>query len=88
MEIESIFINAYITILSLAILILSYASYRKYKNLKLIFVTFAFFIFLIKGIVLSLSLFLEELSGISASPYFALFDVIILTLLFISTLKR
>ncbi len=87
MEIESIFINSCITILSLSILILSFASYKKYKNVKLLFVTTAFLIFLIKGIILSISLFNTDLSVISNSPFFGLFDVVILSLLFISTLK-
>ena len=87
MEIESIFINACITILSLAILILSFVSYKKYKNVKLMFVTAAFFVFLIKGILLSLGLFYLEIMDFNTSPYFGLFDVIILALLFISTLK-
>lgn len=87
MEIESIFINVCITFLSLAILLLSIASYKKFKNVKLIFVTSAFFIFLIKGLMLSLGLFLNDFSPIISSPYFGLFDVIILSLLFVSTLK-
>lgn len=87
MEIESIFINACITILSLSVLILSYSSYKNFKNVKLVFVTSAFSIFFIKGLLLSIGLFVEELKPIVSSPYFGLFDVIILSLFFLSTLK-
>ena len=87
MEVESIFINACITIFSLAILLLSFVSYKKYKNTKLLFITAAFFVFLMKGLLLSLSIFVSELEGIHTSPYFGLFDVFILALLFISTIK-
>ena len=88
MEIGSIFLNACITILSLGLFLLSLASYRKYKNLRLIFTTVAFFVFFMKGIVLSLGLFYEEMAVVNVSIYLGLFDVAILALLFIATLKR
>ena len=88
MDIQSIFINASITVLSLGIVILSLVSYRKSKNVKLIFVTTAFLLFLMKGILLSLGLFHDIVGNISSNSYFGLIDVIILLLLFVSTLKR
>ena len=88
MEIQSIFINACITVLSLGILILSIIGYKKTKNNKLIFVSTAFLIFFIKGLFLSIGLFNDQLAVINANSYFGLFDVLILTILFISTLKR
>lgn len=86
-EIESLFINACITIFSLAILILSFVSYKKYKNIKLVFITTAFFIFFMKGIIISLGLFFIEFSILTKSTYFGLFDVLILVFVFVSTLK-
>ena len=86
MAIESIIINARITIFSLGLLIVSILSYRKYKNVKLIFVSIVFLVFLIKGILLSLGLFYEEIA--ISSPYNELFDLIIIILLFMATLKR
>ena len=88
MQIEQIVISAFITILSLGLLLVSFVSYRKYKNLKLLFVSLVFIIFFIKGILLSLSLFYGEFTSILTDPYIGLFDVIILLLLFIATLKR
>jgi len=88
MVIEDIAINSCITIFSLGMLVVSLLSYRKYKNNKLIFVSSAFLLFLMKGILLSLSLFYEEIIEITSSTYMGLFDLMILILLFIATLKR
>ena len=88
MEIESIIISAFITIFSIGLLLISLASYKKYKNLKLLFVSLVFIVFLIKGILLSLGLFYEEIAAILTSTYSGLFDLAILVLLFIATLKR
>ena len=88
MEIESIVLSASITIIALGLLIVSLLSYRKSKNLKLLFVSSAFLVFLIKGIILSLSLFYEEIAVINSCAYMGLFDLIILILLFVATLKR
>ena len=88
MEIESVIIDACITIFALGLFIVSLLSYRKYKNVKLIFVSLVFFVFLIKGILLSISLFNEQLAGLTSIPYFRLFDLLVLILLFIATLKR
>ena len=91
MEIEGIFFPACITVFSLGLFIVSILSYRKHKNKKLIFVSVVFFVFLIRGILLSLMslnlLFAEAVSFLS-SPYNGLFDLTVLLLLFIATLKR
>ena len=85
---ESIFINACITIFSLGLLIVSLMSYRKYKNAKLLFVSIVFLVFFVKGIVFSLSLFIKQFVDIASNPYIGLFDLAILILLFMATLKR
>ena len=88
MEIESIIINACITIFSLGLLIVSLMSYRKYKNAKLLFVSIVFLVFFVKGIVFSLSLFSVQFGDIASNPYIGLFDLTVLVLLFMATLKR
>jgi len=88
MEIYDIIISAFITIFSVGLLAVSLASYKKYKNVKLLFVSLVFLVLLIKGILLSLSLFTEELVVFTSIPYAGMFDLIILILLFIATLKR
>lgn len=88
MEISEIVISAFITIFSIGLLAVSLASFKKYKNMKLLFVSLVFFVFLIKGILLSIGLFYEDITTILSSTYIGLFDLIILVLLFIATLKR
>jgi len=88
MEIYEIVISAFITIFSVGLLGVSLASYRKYKNLKLLFVSLVFLVFLVKGILLSLGLFNEDISSILSGTYAGLFDLFVLILLFIATLKR
>ena len=88
MEIENIVLSAFITIFSVGLLTISFASYKKYKNLKLLFVSFVFLVFLIKGILLSSSLFFSNITIFNSILYTGLFDLIILVLLFLATLKR
>ena len=88
MEIQDIIISAFVTIFSLGLLIVSLASYKKHKNLKLLFVSIVFMVFLVKGILLSLGLFYQGLSLTNSLEYNGLFDLIILILLFMATLKR
>ena len=91
MEIEGIIISASITIFSLGLLFVSLASYKKFKNTKLLFISFVFIVLLIKGILFTLVLFFQDLTFINSflySIYGGLFDLAVLLLLFIATLKR
>ena len=88
MEIPIIFISAAISICSLILFIATFLSYRKFQNKKLVFVMIVFFIFLIKGLLLSISLFYEELWPVISSYYVWLVDLIILNLLYLAALKR
>ena len=88
MDSITIIIDAGITIFALGLFIISLMSYKKYKNGKLLFISAVFFIFLLKGLLLSLSLFYNQFTEILSSPYYGLFDFVILFLLFIATLKR
>ena len=88
MEIEYIIIGAAISISSLILLITSILSYKKYKNTKLLFIIVVFLFFLIRGVLLSLSIFYEPLKPIATSYYTWLIDLIILNLLYLAALKR
>ena len=89
MEIESLFMIAGITILSLILLILTVISFLKFKNLKLLFVSFIFFFFFIKGLLLSYALFTDEIESLAPNIYILLFDLIVLVLLYIGySVKR
>jgi hypothetical protein len=85
---ESIIIYAFITIFSFGLFSVSILSYKKSKNRKLIFVSTVFLLFFIKGIILSLSLFLPDLNIYITIPILAVFDLLVLFLLFIATLKK
>jgi len=85
---ESIIIYAFITIFSIGLFIISILSYKKTNNKKLIFVSTVFLLFFIKGLILSLSLFYADLKTYIAIPILAVFDLLVLFLLFIATLKK
>ena len=91
MEVEQIVLSACITIFSLGLLVVSLASYQKYKNVKLLVVSIVFLVFFVKGFLMSLRVFFSELSwvdGIVSGSYNGVFDLFVLVLLFIATLKR
>jgi len=71
--------------------LVSLLSYKKFKNPKLLFISIVFIILLIKGVLFSINLFYPEILFIDTllfSIYSGLFDLTILILLFIATLKR
>ncbi len=88
MDVQSIVISSFITIFSLGLLIVSLASYKKYKNVKLAFISLVFVVFLIKGIILSYELFFGEIEFFNTVINREVFDLVILILLFVATLKR
>jgi hypothetical protein len=89
MEIHTIVINAVITVFSLGLLLISLFSYKKHKNKKLLFVSFVFLVLFIKGILMSAGLFSQDLAAVIPNSFFiGIFDLIILVLLFLATLKR
>ena len=88
MEIGSIILSACVTIFSLGLLIVSLVSYKKYKNPKLLFVCIVFIVFFVKGVLLSINVFYEDLVVLTSVISIGIFDLLILILLFIATLKR
>ena len=85
---ESIIIYGFITIFSIGLFCVSILSYLKSKNRKLLFVSTVFLLFILKGIILSLSLFLSDLNLFINIEILSIFDLIVLFLLFIATLKN
>jgi len=85
---EIIAINAFITVFSCGLFLVSLTSYKRSKNVKILFVSFVFLIFLIKGLLLSFGLIYEDIAEIMTSEYVGFFDLIILLLLFVATLRR
>lgn len=88
MEIEGIILYAFITIFSFGLLVISAISYYKYKTSKLVFVSFVFLVIFIKSLVLSSTIFNPSSQNILLNPLFSIFDLAVLVLLFLATLKR
>jgi hypothetical protein len=88
MEILDVAINAFLTLFSLGLLIISIMTYKQHKKIKLLVITAVFIVFLIKSILTSLGLFTSDLTTFLSSSSFQLFDLVILVLLFFAVLKR
>jgi len=86
--IESAVIYGFLTIFSFGLWIISILSYRKSKNKKILFVSIVFLLFLLKGVLLSLSIFLIDLQEFLSITFFAVLDLLILFLLFVAVLKK
>jgi len=89
MENGIIFLFGLITALSFMLLLVTSLSYRKYKNKKLLFIFLVILVLFIRGLLLSLGLFYENIAQLTSSGYIWIVDVIVLVLLYIAyTLKR
>jgi hypothetical protein len=87
-EIDGIIIYAFITIFSFGLLVISAISYHKYKTSKLVFISFVFLVIFIKSLFLSSTIFNPFSQNILSNPLFSMFDLAVLVLLFLATLKR
>lgn len=85
---ESMIIYGFLTVFSIGLFIISFLSYLKSHNKKLLFVTGVFFLFIIKGLLLSINLFIEIPTEIMSIQILCIFDLMILLLLFAATLKK
>jgi hypothetical protein len=81
-------ITALITVFALAIAIISGFSYRRSRNPKVLIVTAAFAIFFVKGILLTIGIFQSSPDFEMLLLYSAVFDFVIIALLFASIIKR
>ena len=84
-----------IMILALSLLVIAALSYKRTKNEKILIITIAFACFFIKGVILSIGLFIGMLSSDSLPPSFVipfdfllLLDFFILLLLYFAVFKR
>jgi len=85
---EAMIIYGFLTVFSIGLFIISFLSFLKSHNKKLLFVTGVFLLFLIKGLLLSISLFIEIPTEIVSIQIFGIFDLTVLLLLFMATLKK
>ncbi len=79
---------ALVTVLALAITIISARSYRKSCNRKVLLVTVTFAFFFIKGLVLSYGVLVGNVGYEDMLLYSSVLDLIILILLFSSIIIR
>lgn len=85
---ENAIVFGFLTIFSFGLLIISILSYKRSKNKKIIFINLVFILFLLKGILLSLSVFLLDLQDYISITILAILDLLILLLLFFAVLKK
>lgn len=79
---------ALVTVLALAITVISAQSYRKSGNRKVLLVTITFAFFFIKGLVLSYGVLVGHIGNEDMLLYSSVLDLIILILLFSSIIIR
>jgi hypothetical protein len=79
---------ALVTVFALTITIISALSYRKSHNRKVLIVTVCFALFFVKGIVLSLGIFMEDAEWGTLLLLSTIFDLVILVLLFMAIISR
>jgi hypothetical protein len=88
LEIGYLIVSAAITIVSLILLSVTIYSYRITGNSKLPLIIAVFLFFLIRGVFLSLGVFISVLTPFVTSYYLWIVDLVILTLLYVAALKR
>jgi len=84
---ETTVIYGFLTVFSGGLLIISILSYQKSQNKKILFISVVFLFFLIKGVLLSASIFIPQFQDYLSIPIMAFIDLLILLLLFFAVLK-
>jgi hypothetical protein len=78
---------AWILIFSVALTVVAAVAYSRIRNQRVLMVTLAFALFAVKGMVLTLSLFFEDVSDIYLMVAVVM-DTIIIVLLALTVLKK
>jgi hypothetical protein len=88
MEYIDLAITASITMLAFGLFTLSVVNYYKRRNSRLLFLSVVFLVFLIKEVLISFRLFDYRVPIVDTTLNLWLFDILILVLLYIGTIKR
>jgi len=88
MQIELILLSAGITILSFNLLVVSLLTYKKFRNIKLLFISCVFLLFFIRGVIFSYDALMGKSIDLFSLMYLLVFDLVILVLLYLTSLKR
>lgn len=86
--VEAVILYALLVIISLVLLILSVLSYWKYEKRRTLFISMILCFFFIRSVLLSLGLFYEPIATFTSSVYIWGFDLVILLLFYIMSLKK
>ncbi len=78
---------AWILIFSVALTVVAAIAYSRIRNQRVLMVTLAFALFAVKGMVLTLSLFIEDVSDMYLAVAVVM-DTIIIVLLALTVLKK
>ncbi|MGQ9583533.1 MAG: hypothetical protein ACUVV6_08500 [Thermoplasmatota archaeon] len=79
---------AWMTVFSLALLVISLLSYRRTRDHRIGLVGLAFLLFFVKGVALSIGLYWPSVLAVTTDLPSLLFDVLILLILFVATLRE
>ena len=88
MMIEGVILFASITIFSLVLFIISLLSYWKYGKLRRLFISIILFMFFTRSVLLSLGLFISQVEAFTSSIYIWVFDLAMLAVLYVTSLKK
>lgn len=79
---------AVVSVLAAVLLFISILAYKRERSWRLLFASIVFVLFLVKGIIMSISIFTSTMKDLEKDwAFHLLFDVIILLFLFITVLS-
>jgi len=84
---EGAVVFSVMTVLSLALLVISLLSFFRYRSMRMLLISFMLCLFFVRSVVLSLGLFFPSVAAFSGSVYVWVFDVVILGVLYVAALK-
>jgi hypothetical protein len=88
MELLELFIISCIIVISFGLLTLSLLVYRKTRNNKMLVISMVFLIFFIKVLLYNISLYFSDIDFYESMTVVWIFDLIVLLLLYIASIKR
>jgi hypothetical protein len=88
MEILELFIVSCIAVISFSLLVLSLLAYTKSKSIKMLFISFVFLVFFTKIVWYNISLYVADINIFDSIVNIWIFDLVVLLLLYIASMKR
>jgi hypothetical protein len=88
MQLLELFVISCIMVISFGLLLLSLLAYKNNKSLKMLFISFVFLVFFIKVVIYNISLYISDINLFDSMINIWIFDLVILVLLYIASMKR